>query len=876
MGAFGPNAAMKQAVGYPTELGNWFSAQLPQQFGRSQAQTNIGNNIQDWLAQWYHDQMVNGAPTPQQQKDWGSQIMPGIQSALDSRKANLDDIQRQWSSLPTSGDTMGIIDRNTRQQGQNIGQNQDVLQGSVDDTYRRTSGRDSTASNDIQGNIASGYGSINTNLGNAYHDMTGHNDAVYEGLKTDAPNTFDAANANLEMLKPGSQFQQAQVARSFAPAVAATSGMLRRGGIDPNSPEAFAAQQRVEASRSRAMDDAAGAGTQNYVNSKNALALQRLQNTQGLTQSQLGNDLSLGDRSIQSQTGVGMTQTGQSLAEKLRTLQAQQNLDLGQSAESRGIQRDAFGQTQRFLDSQNSNALLGRNMGQVDWQTQAGLLREQNQEPLLGLQLNNQAYGLGRQYGMDDQQIKQQGAQGWGNIMTNSQGQAQQAFMNALASGKSASEAYQLAYAMNAPNSGWATKLLAGAAGPLASMIPGVGPLLGPLVGGIAPGLAGGLTGTTGMGGGGFGGGAGAGGSFSGFDPSQWFNGGVSGGGLTGGMNQTVPGGAISSATGGMYSPNMTASQGPSVYDGPNVTPGVDQTAPAADPTGKPMVRMQPQLAPQGNSNAQEFAAGSQATQDAQSAQLAAYRAAHPEAAAYNNAPMGDNTSGQPSTVTGGAATSNPNSNVQTMYPQDGPTAEAIANNAARRNAPPSGTPGAQPQSYPPPTPTPQQPAPYVSSAQWDEPWRTQPTANANAWTSSPTPYTPGGPSVIPPNNGLGPTQAAMDANAQRRSIAASGTPGVTPLPTAQPEAPAGPTAEAMANNAARRAALPPPMATHPLNPDGSASTGRATAPVAPAQPVQPTGPTAPMLPDDQQNPWAAKRLAAPRASNPWATRMAA
>lgn len=835
MGAFGPNVAMKQAVGYPTELGNWFSAQLPQQFGRSQAQTNIGNNIQDWLAQWYHDQMVNGAPTPQQQKDWGSQIMPGIQSALDSRKANLDDIQRQWSSLPTSGDTMGIIDRNTRQQGQNIGQNQDVLQGSVDDTYRRTSGRDSTASNDIQGNIASGYGSINTNLGNAYHDMTGHNDAVYEGLKTDAPNTFDAANANLEMLKPGSNFQQAQVARSFAPAVAATSGMLRRGGIDPNSPEAFAAQQRVEASRARAMDDAAGAGTQNYVNSKNALALQRLQNTQGLTQSQLGNDLSLGDRSIQSQTGVSMTQTGQGLAEKLRTLQAQQGLDLGQSAESRGIQRDAFGQTQRFLDSQNSNALLGRNMGQADWQTQAGLLREQNQEPLLGLQLNNQAYGLGRQYGMDDQQIKNQAAQGWGGIMTNSQQQAQQAFMDALASGKSANEAYQLAYAMNAPNSGWATKLAAGAAGPLLSLIPGVGPILGA----AAPGLIGGATGVNT--GGGSVAGAGLGGALAngisglGSGPSApnggfgSFGGEEFGGADPGsmGMGATGSGMPMDAAT----VPGAPANQGISggaTFSG-NATPLAYSALGKSNALNEPHAQIQAAALPQGQGIQQTGTPGVDAVPG------------------YTPPPT-----------------------------PDGPTAEAIANNAARRNAPPSGMPNAQPSSYPPPTPTPQQPAPYVSSAQWDEPWRAQPTPNANAWTSSPTPYTPGGPSVIPPNNGLGPTQAAMDTNAQRRSIAATGTPGVTPLPTAQPEAPAGPTAEAMANNAARRAAAPPPMATHPLNPDGSASTGRATAPVAPVQPVQPTGPTAPMMPDNQQNPWAAKRLAAPRASNPWATRMAA
>lgn len=61
------------------------------------------------------------------------------------------------------------------------------------------------------------------------------------------------------------------------------------------------------------------------------------------------------------------------------------------------------------------------------------------------------------------------------------------------------------------------------------------------------------------------------------------------------------------------------------------------------------------------------------------------------------------------------------------------------------------------------------------------------PPVNANNWINSPTPATPGGPSVIPPNNGLGPTQEAMDANAARRAqqaaYNATGSPGATPAP---------------------------------------------------------------------------------------------
>jgi len=372
MGFWGMSSAGKQAQGNMTNLGNWNFQQYKDALDRM---NNAGINA-DAVAgsqkDYWTGRMGNGFGTPGGIRSIGEDISPGTDAAIYNRQQILND-------------KAGRIDPFAEQ---------------------------------IQGEINSGAGTLMDRNNQVSGDIIGNTNSVYDSAR-DQNNIVGKANMDsIESLNPASEATQARVGRSFAPALAATAGRLRRSGVDPNSVQASSVIGNVEAQRARAMDDAAASGTAGYVAAKNSER----------------------DKSLSNDTALATQSLGLVNNERVRSLGTANSIDSNRTAQTIANDQDRFNAL-----NQNSN-------------DQAG-------EQLTALGLKNDQFDRGAQFQTQDQASRDAAAGQVGQIGRDWR-QAQFGYGDqARGFGGDANQQYGQVYQNEAANAGWGAKMLGGIAG---------------------------------------------------------------------------------------------------------------------------------------------------------------------------------------------------------------------------------------------------------------------------------------------------------------------------------------------------------------------------------------------------------------------------
>lgn len=362
--------------------------------------------------------------------------------------------QQQTEIEDLYGRQQGINEGTSRDVVQNIGQTAGSIQGGINDTFgglrgqnaasrdriiqaigdvnRTSSGanRDVTAGLLRSGEGAfdemgqrrdAGYGKLRSDLGQTIGGLergsTGTTDDiiaragstysgarsktgdVFGGLKGSAGETYDTAIADAGSLRPTSEAQVARVARSFAPAVSAAAGRLRKRGITSGDAQYDAVMREVEADRARAMDDSAAASGERAVDRINQLRIDKQGAAERLGVGGLDRDTDLAIKEQESYAG-----------EKGALRDILNNLGLKKYAESKDLGLSEMSDAERQL--LNREAMRqGLNLGQLERQIsldesrlRAGTAAEEGalgREIDLGVGQSDRVTSIGNQAGRD-------------------------------------------------------------------------------------------------------------------------------------------------------------------------------------------------------------------------------------------------------------------------------------------------------------------------------------------------------------------------------------------------------------------------------------------------------------------------------------------
>lgn len=503
MGFWGMSQAGREAESWPREYGAYSKDQFKNWQKRSDDRYAKGEAQTDWASNYMENLANQGLGTPEQMTEYGRRIMPGVDQYISNRKAGVQDMMDRFGGVPTWQDTMRRIDaaneanRAANQQNLSyIDQTRNYALGDIGDTYARGAGREADTygknTADITGRYDRAIGDVDT----AYGGLRQQNRDVYGRLGGSAEDTYRSAAANLDLLRPGSEAATARTARAFAPQIAATSGRLRRAGIDPSSPQAAALMGRAETARSRAMDDAMATGNERYAALSNELLGQRQAARERLGTGELGTEIGLGTDQNRLRTGLSLEQ-GQGLrGENVRSTGAQNELDRyrsGQAINTQNLAMDRITQNQgREMDinAQDArNAQLQKAMATGDWETVNNLTREMNAAELEGIGLQKDLYNTGLGYRSADLGVRTPAATQVGNYGQYQQNYGLQGSQAANQWGNTGQSAYQTAYGYEAPNAGWGMKMLGGLAGAGLNMVaPGAGSIFTGATGGAGGG----------------------------------------------------------------------------------------------------------------------------------------------------------------------------------------------------------------------------------------------------------------------------------------------------------------------------------------------------------------------------------------------------
>lgn len=516
MGSFwGMSQAGREAEGWPREYGAWSQGQFKNWLDRSDEQYAGGEAAQNWARAWAENRANQGIGAPGQMIEYGRQIMPGVDDYVSAKRGRLQDSIDRWGELPTWQDTMGRIDaandanrQVNRDNLSYIDQTRNYALQDIGDTYGRGVGYEDTAYgknvgdltdryNDLEAQAREEYGGLRQQNRDLFGGLRDKNRDVYGGLKASAEDTYGTALSDVDMLRPGSEFNIAQTARSFAPMMASTAGKLRRMGVDTASPQGLSAMQRVETARSRAMDDAAAEGTARYVDARTNLLGQRqaarerlgtgeLTGDIGLGTDELGNEIGLGQDQNKLTTGLSVQQGEGLRGENTRHAGQLTGLDLTRSGRAIDTQNQAMdritanqGREMDINDQGARNEMMRKAMATGDWDTMNQLQGRMSDAELEAIGLHRDEFNSGMGYRTADLGERNQGAAQVGDYGNRMLDYSMRGSGAAQGWGNTAEDAYRTAYGYEAPKAGYGVKMLASAAGAGLDMIaPGAGTAL--------------------------------------------------------------------------------------------------------------------------------------------------------------------------------------------------------------------------------------------------------------------------------------------------------------------------------------------------------------------------------------------------------------
>lgn len=477
MGSFwGLSNTGKNAKGQVGNIAAWQQGQSSDWAKKAADQWGKANEGQNWATAYWNNRAENPTLTTKDAKATGQDIL------------NVDDpIARMWSrnantrstwegTVPKAAEVGDTLAANTQTKTERLGDYGVGQQYVIDAGADTMGGTIRNASGQIDQNLNATYGQAGSGMTDAYGRLIGNVNANRDKMLTASDAAFADMNKNtdayaksVEMLKPGGEFAAAQMGRSFAPAMAAAEGRLRRGGVDPNGVQATAVMAGLSGQQAAAMDDQMAQGTARYVDAsgnlvgmRNNLAGGKLNTTIGLNADALNAATGLGASLADSSRDMTLAK-GAEARDQLRSDAAALNaIEAQKQQQTLGLNSDTFSAGQGLLDERSANALKTRDMATSDFNTVAGLNTNDNQLELTDLGLRKDQYALGADQILKNQQIQDQAAGQLTGIAQSNFGNAMGA--NSAASGyaRDAVGNYNDIYAREAANAGWGTKLLGG------------------------------------------------------------------------------------------------------------------------------------------------------------------------------------------------------------------------------------------------------------------------------------------------------------------------------------------------------------------------------------------------------------------------------
>ena len=437
---------------------------------------NKANEGQNWAIKYWQNKAENPAFSADAAKRTGQDIV-NVEQPISNMWKRAAETQSMWeNSVPKAADVAGTLAANTATKGERLNDYQHGQQHIIDAGKAEMGGNIQNASGAAMDNLTKTYGDAATGWNDAYNDLTGNINTTRDSLlgKTDAAyadmgKNVDSYAKSVEMLRPGSEAAAARTARAFAPAMAAAQGRLRRGGVDPNGVQAASVLGSISGQQAQAVDDALANGTAQYVDAqgnlvgmRNNVAAGKLNTEVGLTKDALKDTTALG----QTQAGVNRDMTlaqGAETRNQIRSDAAALN-DLAKRSQDQtlSLNDSVHQQGQGLLDESSKNALTVRDIANQDLATHAGLMNDQNNIDLKGIDLKTGQFNLGLGVNQLNQQGQDTGAQNLTNIAQANFGNAGNAANIAGNYSQDAAGLWNKIYGNEAANAGWGTKMLTG------------------------------------------------------------------------------------------------------------------------------------------------------------------------------------------------------------------------------------------------------------------------------------------------------------------------------------------------------------------------------------------------------------------------------
>lgn len=463
-GFFGLTNNGKAAQNSINGLTQDFQKQMQQWLQQSQQFGNNANGLFDWSRGYWGDRANDGAPSIGAIRQNGESILP-FADVLGRMWGRQQNINNDWGNVAKAWDIMPMLQNNLDLQTQNVNNNSDYTQGQINDTFNGLGQRETDATGDIRGRIGGSYDNARDIIAGGYGGARKANQDTYGDILSRTGNAFRDMRSEIEKLKPGGAFQQAQTARSFAPAMAAASGRLRRAGIDPNSMQAANVLGNVEADRARAQDDAAARGTSNYVSAANSLRAGELGATTNALTNRLNNDMNLGTTEAGMQGNLALGRGRDLNNEVVRNLASMNGYDIGRFNANTANSQNTTNRLNDIIRARSNADLLGREMQMQDFNQGAQNQRDMNNLDMTGLNLLDQQWNRGQGYSAWDQNTRDNAANQMMQLMNGQYGNMFNANQAGQSWGNQAMQNLQQLYQQELAKSGWGTRLLGGLAG---------------------------------------------------------------------------------------------------------------------------------------------------------------------------------------------------------------------------------------------------------------------------------------------------------------------------------------------------------------------------------------------------------------------------
>jgi hypothetical protein len=382
----------------------------------------------------------------------------------DARKQETKVLDERFRNGPNAETTWGDVSAILDQMGIGAGATFDAAEGLIRDSNGRILGE----INDVEKKILEMtgstfdaataihdklYGELRTRMGAGFTEQRGQ----LNKFETDATRALEGeykvdANAALDKaFNPDAT--SARTGRAFAPAAAAAAFRARRAGLGDTDPTYNAMQSRVEASRSRAVDDALSLDAEKLAQGRLGISNKVLDTRLGIGGKVLDTGLSISRDEMGKD--INLSTADEAIRRGLILDRGAIDRDTVDTAATRRINEDIrttglnLNNTYRYQDESNK-VYAGRIAAATDKLTNsradlaiaAGLADRRNEDREYGNQLRERQYNLGMGFTKEDLARKDRGTAAEGAAASSEYDRAYRDFVAAGGFGQQASQGY--------------------------------------------------------------------------------------------------------------------------------------------------------------------------------------------------------------------------------------------------------------------------------------------------------------------------------------------------------------------------------------------------------------------------------------------------